>query len=56
MDEILLNGVISVKNVKIGGKNRNSLLYLEAEVAWTDLLSYHRLGDQNYIYDASLPM
>ena len=24
-DEILLNRVISVKNVKIGGKNRNSL-------------------------------
>ena len=25
MDENSLNGVISVKNVKIGGKNRNSL-------------------------------
>jgi hypothetical protein len=25
-DEISLNGVISVKNVKIGGKNRNSLI------------------------------
>ena len=30
MDEILLNGVISVKNVKIGGKNRNLTLKLNS--------------------------
>lgn len=39
MDEILLNEVISVKNVKIGGKNRNSL-YIYGFVRLASTCSY----------------
>ena len=34
MDEISLNGVSSVKNVKIGGKNRNSLAEYREHPHW----------------------